>query len=311
MPTCPAIIRYYLGEDPILPNVETWLLSNPTERAHVLDHLDQLVVKAVGESGGYGMLIGPHSTAAEREEFRQRILADPRNYIAQPTLALSAAPCFVDGCIEPRHVDLRPYILSGEKVTIVPGGLTRVALRKGSLVVNSSQGGGSKDTWVLNEQSRPAKPAPSHRQGSDDALASRRQPLLDEPLSRTRGAHRARGERQPEPDARPRARGCGPPLGPAAGQPARPATGGDSVHCGPARTRHRGPRQPRVDRRVRERRAGERAPGTRGDQQRDVGGDQSPLPHGAAQGCPTRTNGPAARTSSSPPPSAACICSRG
>jgi uncharacterized circularly permuted ATP-grasp superfamily protein len=110
------------------------------------------VVKAVGESGGYGMLIGPHSTAAERDEFRQRILADPRNYIAQPTLSLSTAPCFIDGQIEPRHVDLRPYILSGERTVIVPGGLTRVALRKGSLVVNSSQGGGSKDTWVLTDR---------------------------------------------------------------------------------------------------------------------------------------------------------------
>jgi uncharacterized circularly permuted ATP-grasp superfamily protein len=107
-------------------------------------------VKAVGESGGYGMLIGPHSTAAERDEFRARILADPRNYIAQPTLNLSRAPCFIDGRIESRHVDLRPYILFGDKVTIVPGGLTRVALKRGSLVVNSSQGGGSKDTWVLN-----------------------------------------------------------------------------------------------------------------------------------------------------------------
>jgi uncharacterized circularly permuted ATP-grasp superfamily protein len=146
----PAIIRYYLGEEPILPNIETWLLERDEDRAYALDHLDELVVKAVGESGGYGMLIGPHSTAAERQEFRQRILADPRNYIAQPTLALSRAPCFVDGRIEPRHVDLRPYILFGERVTIVPGGLTRVALRRGSLVVNSSQGGGSKDTWVLN-----------------------------------------------------------------------------------------------------------------------------------------------------------------
>ncbi len=109
------------------------------------------MVKAVGESGGYGMLIGPHSTAAEREEFRRRIEADPRNYIAQPTLQLSRAPCFLDGHVEPRHVDLRPYILyGGDKTTIVPGGLTRVALRKGSLVVNSSQGGGSKDTWVLH-----------------------------------------------------------------------------------------------------------------------------------------------------------------
>ena len=145
----PALIRYYLQQDPILQNVQTWQMSIDAERQHVLDRLEQVVVKAVGESGGYGMLIGPHSTAEQREAFRQQILADPRNYIAQPTLALSAAPCFVDGRIEPRHVDLRPYILSGDRVTIVPGGLTRVALRKGSLVVNSSQGGGSKDTWVL------------------------------------------------------------------------------------------------------------------------------------------------------------------
>lgn len=145
----PAIIRYYLSEDPILNNVETYLLYDDKQRRHVLDNLEHLVVKAVGESGGYGMLIGPHSTAAEREEFRRRINADPRNYIAQPTLALSRAPCFVDGEVEPRHIDLRPYILYGDQVTIVPGGLTRVALRRGSLVVNSSQGGGSKDTWVL------------------------------------------------------------------------------------------------------------------------------------------------------------------
>jgi uncharacterized circularly permuted ATP-grasp superfamily protein len=147
----PAIIKYYLGEDPILPNVETYLLDDEKQRRHVLGNLDKLVVKAVGESGGYGMLIGPHSDAAQREEFRRRILADPRNYIAQPTLALSRAPCFIDGQVEARHVDLRPYILYGERVTIVPGGLTRVALRRGSLVVNSSQGGGSKDTWVLSE----------------------------------------------------------------------------------------------------------------------------------------------------------------
>ena len=147
----PAIIKYYLAEDPILPNVETYLLDDEKQRRHVLDNLDKLVVKAVGESGGYGMLIGPHSTAEEREEFRHRILADPRNYIAQPTLALSRAPCFIDGQVEARHVDLRPYILYGERVKIVPGGLTRVALRRGSLVVNSSQGGGSKDTWVLSE----------------------------------------------------------------------------------------------------------------------------------------------------------------
>ena len=147
----PAIIRYYTGEDPILANVETYLLTNAAQRQHVLANLDELVVKAVGESGGYGMLIGPHSTAAQREEFRRLIETQPRNYIAQPTLSLSQAPCFIDGGVEARHVDLRPYILSGERVAIVPGGLTRVALRRGSLVVNSSQGGGSKDTWVLYE----------------------------------------------------------------------------------------------------------------------------------------------------------------
>jgi len=145
----PKIIRYYLDQDPILDNVETFILTEDATRRHVIENLDKLVVKAVGESGGYGMLIGPHSTQKERDEFRARILADPRNYIAQPTLMLSRAPCFIDGQVEARHVDLRPYILYGEKVTIVPGGLTRVALRKGSLVVNSSQGGGSKDTWVL------------------------------------------------------------------------------------------------------------------------------------------------------------------
>jgi uncharacterized circularly permuted ATP-grasp superfamily protein len=146
----PAIIRHFLGEEPILNNVQTFVCSDPAERQHVLSRLDQYVVKAVGESGGYGMLIGPYSTEAEREDFRARIIADPRNYIAQPTLALSRAPCFLDERVEPRHVDLRPYILYGSEVKIVPGGLTRVALRKGSLVVNSSQGGGSKDTWVLH-----------------------------------------------------------------------------------------------------------------------------------------------------------------
>jgi uncharacterized circularly permuted ATP-grasp superfamily protein len=148
----PAIIRYYLGEEAILPNVETYLLTNASHQRYVLEHLDELVVKAVGESGGYGMLIGPYSTEKQREEFRQAILANPRNYIAQPTLALSRAPCFLDGRIEPRHVDLRPFILNGDRITVVPGGLTRVALRRGSLVVNSSQGGGSKDTWVLGHE---------------------------------------------------------------------------------------------------------------------------------------------------------------
>jgi uncharacterized circularly permuted ATP-grasp superfamily protein len=147
----PDIIRYYLNEDAILPNVPTFLMSDETHRQHVLNNLQNMVVKAVGESGGYGMLIGPHSTVQQREEFRAQVLADPRNYIAQPTLALSCAPCLIDGSVESRHIDLRPYILMGEKITLVPGGLTRVALRKGSLVVNSSQGGGSKDTWVLRD----------------------------------------------------------------------------------------------------------------------------------------------------------------
>jgi uncharacterized circularly permuted ATP-grasp superfamily protein len=146
----PKIVKYYLDEDPLLNNLETYLLNDAAQRNHVLQNLGSLVVKAVGESGGYGMLIGPHSTAEQREEFRRRIIADPRNYIAQPTIAFSRAPCFIDDGLAPRHVDLRPYVLFGDKVTIVPGGLTRVALRRGSLVVNSSQGGGSKDTWVLN-----------------------------------------------------------------------------------------------------------------------------------------------------------------
>jgi uncharacterized circularly permuted ATP-grasp superfamily protein len=147
----PKIIRYYLNEDAILENVETMLMTDDVQRDHVCSNMHKYVVKAVGESGGYGMLIGPHSSTAQQQEFRDRILAEPRNYIAQPTISLSTAPCFVDGTVEPRHVDLRPYVLFGEKITIVPGGLTRVALRKGSLVVNSSQGGGSKDTWVLSD----------------------------------------------------------------------------------------------------------------------------------------------------------------
>jgi uncharacterized circularly permuted ATP-grasp superfamily protein len=147
----PDIIRFYLSEEPILSNVDTYLMSREADRQYVLDHLEELVVKAVGESGGYGMLIGPHSSRREREAFRNKILAEPRNFIAQPTLTFSRAACFTGDSIEPRHVDLRPYVLYGDRVTIVPGGLTRVALRKGSLVVNSSQGGGSKDTWVLQD----------------------------------------------------------------------------------------------------------------------------------------------------------------
>ena len=146
----PHLIRYYLSEEPILDNVETYLCREPKQLGYVLANLDKLVVKAVGESGGYGMLVGPHASVAEREAFALKLKADAENYIAQPTIQLSTAPTFVDGGVEARHVDLRPFILHGEKTTIVPGGLTRVALRRGSLVVNSSQGGGSKDTWVLS-----------------------------------------------------------------------------------------------------------------------------------------------------------------
>jgi uncharacterized circularly permuted ATP-grasp superfamily protein len=147
----PDVIRYYLGEDAILPNVETFLCREPAALQHTLANLDKLVVKAVGASGGYGMLIGPHATIAQREDFAERLKADPANYIAQPTLKLSTAPCLIDGHIEPRHVDLRPFVLCGSKIVVTPGALTRVALTRGSLVVNSSQGGGSKDTWVLSD----------------------------------------------------------------------------------------------------------------------------------------------------------------
>lgn len=148
----PEIIRYYLSEDPILPNVQTYLCWREADLQHVLNHLHELVVKPASESGGYGMLVGPHSTKAEQDDFAGRIKANPRNYIAQPTLALSRAPVIVGDRFEGRHVDLRPFILHGPQPYILPGGLTRVALRKGSLVVNSSQGGGSKDTWVLNAE---------------------------------------------------------------------------------------------------------------------------------------------------------------
>ena len=153
----PDIIRFYTGEEAIIPNVPTYACWDEKERAYVLDHLDQLVVKAANESGGYGMLVGPHASAAERADFANRIRANPRNYIAQPTLSLSRVPVIVGDHFEGRHVDLRPYILYGRDIYVLPGGLTRVALRKGSLVVNSSQGGGSKDTWVLSRpRSRPA-----------------------------------------------------------------------------------------------------------------------------------------------------------
>jgi uncharacterized circularly permuted ATP-grasp superfamily protein len=145
----PKIIKYYLGEEIKLPNVPTYLCSDPKDREYVLANLDQLVIKPCNESGGYGILLGPRASTAERQRYRELIEANPRNYVAQPMLALSRVPTIVGDHLEGRHVDLRPYILYGEDIYIVPGGLTRVALVKGSLVVNSSQGGGSKDTWVL------------------------------------------------------------------------------------------------------------------------------------------------------------------
>lgn len=151
-PYVPEMIRYYLSEEPILHNVPTRMLRDPDDLKYTLEHLSELVVKEVHGAGGYGMLVGPAASKAEIAEFRQRILADPGNYIAQPTLSLSTCPTFVDSGLAPRHIDLRPYILSGRQIHVVPGGLTRVALREGSLVVNSSQGGGTKDTWVLDAE---------------------------------------------------------------------------------------------------------------------------------------------------------------
>jgi uncharacterized circularly permuted ATP-grasp superfamily protein len=145
----PDIIRYYLDEEPLIGIVETYRCREPKTLSHVLANLDTLVVKAVGESGGYGMLVGPHASAAERAAFGEKVKADPDNYIAQPTIQLSTSPCCVGSGIEARHVDLRPYIITGRETRLVPGALTRVALKRGSLVVNSSQGGGSKDTWVV------------------------------------------------------------------------------------------------------------------------------------------------------------------
>jgi uncharacterized circularly permuted ATP-grasp superfamily protein len=150
-PYVPDMVRFYLSEEPLLNNVRTWQLRKPDECSHVLAHLDELVVKETHGAGGYGMLIGPAATKAEIEEFRARILSNPAKYIAQPTLSLSSCPTFVASGIAPRHIDLRPFVLSGRQIALVPGGLTRVALREGSLVVNSSQGGGTKDTWVLED----------------------------------------------------------------------------------------------------------------------------------------------------------------
>ena len=145
----PRVIRYYLGEDPILPNVETHICREPEALRYTLDHLEELVVKPVGEAGGYGITIGPRASRAELEECRRKLLADPAHYISQPCIGLSVAPTLIGDSIEPRHIDLRPFAITGSSTWVLPGGLTRVALREGSLIVNSSQGGGSKDTWVL------------------------------------------------------------------------------------------------------------------------------------------------------------------
>jgi uncharacterized circularly permuted ATP-grasp superfamily protein len=145
----PRIIKYYLSEEPILPNVDTRICAEPEALAYTLDHLHELVVKPVAESGGYGLLIGPHSSKAQLSDFRARLRADPGNYISQATLKLSVSPTLCEHGVRPRHIDLRPFAVTGKDTWVLPGGLTRVALREGSLVVNSSQGGGSKDTWVL------------------------------------------------------------------------------------------------------------------------------------------------------------------
>jgi len=150
----PEMVRYYLGEEPVLPNVPTYRCIEPSEREYVLANLEQLVVKPANESGGYGMLMGPQANPGQRQAFGRLIRANPRNYIAQPVVALSTVPTLIDDQVEPRHVDLRPFILSGDSVQVTTGGLTRVAMRKGSLVVNSSQGGGSKDTWIVHEEAR-------------------------------------------------------------------------------------------------------------------------------------------------------------
>ncbi len=172
----PEIIKYYLDEDPVLPNVPTFICRDDKDRAHVLENLDKLVVKAANESGGYGMMIGPHASIREREEFALLIQKNPRNYIAQPTISLSRVPTIVGDHFEGRHVDLRPYILYGEEIYVLPGGLTRVALKKGSLVVNSSQGGGTKDTWVIDDdngktpmQSQSQSQTGAEAQGGDHA----------------------------------------------------------------------------------------------------------------------------------------------
>jgi uncharacterized circularly permuted ATP-grasp superfamily protein len=171
-PYVPKMIEFYLGEKPILNNVPTYMCRNPDDLAYTLANLKDLVVKEVHGAGGYGMLVGPASTKAEIEDFRQALLANPKGYIAQPTLSLSSCPTFVESGIAPRHIDLRPFVLSGKTVQMVPGGLTRVALKDGSLVVNSSQGGGTKDTWVLEDDGAPLKPSLSQSQSQTQSQSA-------------------------------------------------------------------------------------------------------------------------------------------
>lgn len=166
----PKMIEYYLGEKAVIPNVPTYLCEDAQQRAHVIENIEQLVVKAANGAGGYGMLVGPKASKAECDDFRRKVEASPREYIAQPTLGLSRVPTIVEDGIEGRHVDLRPYVLYGEDIYVMPGGLTRVALRKGSLVVNSSQGGGSKDTWVLAADGGQVTSPPSSNQGQSQTM---------------------------------------------------------------------------------------------------------------------------------------------
>ncbi len=175
-PFVPDMIRYYLREDPILENVETFRPEIPSHMDHILQNLEKLVVKAVDASGGYGMLIGPASTAEQREDFAGRVKSNPRGYIAQPTISLSQHPTLVDNAFEPRHIDLRPFVLYGENIKVLPGGLTRVALVRGSLVVNSSQGGGTKDTWVLADDSEEAGNQMSQQQSQSQSVEREARP---------------------------------------------------------------------------------------------------------------------------------------
>ncbi|CAM3346113.1 circularly permuted type 2 ATP-grasp protein [Polaromonas hydrogenivorans] len=170
-PYVPKMIEFYLGEKPILKNVPTYMCRNPDDLKYTLANLKDLVVKEVHGAGGYGMLVGPASTKAEIEDFRAALLANPSGYIAQPTLSLSTCPTYVESGVAPRHIDLRPFVLSGKDVQMVPGGLTRVALKDGSLVVNSSQGGGTKDTWILESDSAPSIPSATQSQSQSQSVA--------------------------------------------------------------------------------------------------------------------------------------------